>query len=160
MIRRLVLFLTGTALLLGSAGCDVGEKDLASAECRQGIDTDPAAVSTPVVAEVTKARSNFVFDVTSSATEFTRVTLAVGGQVALDVDVPGRPQWCGIAHDPIHRYYYRLPVGPVQVSVSVDGEQKDAARVVIGAKRQWSYAMIQTGFPIELTVLDRAPGWA
>lgn len=159
MVRRLVLFLAAIALL-ASAGCDLGDKDIASTECRQGIDTDPAAMSTPVVAQVTKQRSNFVFDVTSSAPEFTRVTLAVGGQVALDVDVPGRPRACGISHDPIHRYYYRLPVGPVQVSVAVDGEQKDAERVVIGAKRQWSYAMIQTGFPVELTVLDRAPGWA
>lgn len=160
MTPRSVAALAGVLFLLAPTGCNLGEKDIASTECRQGIDTDPVALSTPDVKQSTKRGSNFVFDVTSSASEVTRVTLEVGGQLALDIDVPGRPQSCGIAHDPIHRYYFGLPAGPVQVALAVEGSQKDAARVVIGPQRQWSYAVIQTGFPVTLTVQDRAPGWA
>lgn len=119
----------------------------------------PAVVTQPAVASSTLRESNLVFDVTSTAEVDTRVVVRLDGRLALDIRIAGTPQACGVAHHPIHRYYYRLPRGDVRMSVVTDGGDKDTTTVRIGARRTWSWMQIQPPFPAEITTQETAPGW-
>jgi hypothetical protein len=150
------LLLAGIMMLL-LAGCS-SLTSTDSESCSIDPEERPAEVVTrPDVAEVSETESNVGLDVTSTLEEPVRVTVRFGGTRALDIEVPGTPSDC--SHEPVYRYAYRLPPGPMTVTATTDRGQRDTTTLNLATDRRWVVVQVQDGFPLQLSRWNSEPAW-
>ena len=145
----------GTAcalLLLATSGCGWFGSDRT---CESAMEATAEVVTPGDVPTAGEAAANLWLDVSSTLAEPVRVTVTFDDVLALDVTAPGTPDVC--AHEPVHRYGYELPAGPVVVSVTTDTGQGSSAEVEIGDRPQWVILGVQEGFPLAVDVWSTRP---
>jgi hypothetical protein len=126
--------------------------------CSIDPDERPVEVVThPDIAEASEDESNVGLDVTSTMEEPVRVTVRFGDARALEIEVPGTSSDC--SHEPVYRYAYRLPLGPITVTATTDRGQRDTTTLNLAAGKRWLVVQMQDGFPLQLSRWSSEPAW-
>ncbi len=139
------------ALLLAALGCAAS----AGPTCAAALEQTADVVTPGDVRVVSESSANLGVDVASTLPGPVRVTVEFDDALALDVTAPGTPETC--SHQPVHRYAYELPAGPLVVAVTTDAGQSGSAEVEIGDHPQWIVVSVQEGFPLDVEVWNSRP---
>lgn len=148
---RAALGVAAGVLLLAPSGCGASRQ----ANCAAALEQTADVVTPGEVRVVAEPSANLGVDVASTLSESVRVTVEFDDVLALDVTAPGTPEMC--SHQPVHRYAYELPAGPLVVTVTTDEGQSGSAEVEIGDRPQWVVVSVQEGFPLDVEVWSSRP---
>lgn len=97
------------------------------------------------------------FDLNNVSESAVRVQVSVGGERALDVQLPAG---AGCAHPPVYSYSFALPTNRVDVEVSTSQDQHGSVRLNVTNRHRWVVVMVQDGFPLTVDGhWKSAPQW-
>ena len=121
--------------------------------CAHLTDSSPAALTTPLMAQVARRNANTDLYVSNDASESLRLTVRIGGAVVYDAKVPGAGD---CMHPPIYRSSYRLTAGATRVQVTAS-DGRTTSRTFRAGPHRWLTVAVQDDFPLGLDVWRQRP---
>jgi hypothetical protein len=147
-----------TALLVCSvAGCAFVTRETGPGSCADPS-TRPATRVAPTAVPAAPLRtSNVVIEVSSTLAARVRLTVTFDEASALDIQVPGTDARC--MSQPVYRYGYRLPPGPVTVKAASGNGPAGRATLHVQEHKRWLVIQVQDGFPVSVREWNEKPAW-
>jgi hypothetical protein len=103
------------------------------------------------------AASNVVVEVNSTLADRVRLRVTFDESSALDIQVPGTDARC--MSQPVYRYGYRLPPGPVTVKATAVNSPAGRATLHVQDHKRWLVIQVQDGFPVSVREWNEKPAW-
>jgi hypothetical protein len=146
------------ALMVSSvAGCGYFAHEAGPTGCADPSARPATRVARPEVPSAQGPASNVVVQVNSTLADRVRLTVHFDELLALDIRVPGTDARCG--SQPVYRYGYRLPPGPVEVKATSDGSEDGTATLHVEEQKRWLVIQVQEGFPVSVREWTERPAW-
>ncbi len=157
MTRKPAGWVVAALMVFTFAGCAYDTRATGPSECAEPSARPAARAARPEVHTASLPAANVVIEATSTLADSVRLTVQFDESLALDVRLPGTDTRC--ASQPVYRYGYRLPPGPVDVKATSDGSEDGTAALHVEEQKRWLVIQVQEGFPVSVREWTERPGW-
>jgi hypothetical protein len=155
MKRKSTRWMAASLLVSSVASCAYVTRESGPTGCAEPSARPATRVSRPEVHTASLPASNVVVEVTSTLPDRVRLTVQFGESLALDVRLPGTD----CASQPVYRYGYRLPPGPIDVKATSRGSEDGTATLQVEEQKRWLVIQVQKGFPVSVREWSERPAW-